>query len=241
MSSDPPLSRYDLVELTGVPHDVLTFWLRHNLLEPIGGRAGRGKGLKFEYYEANIAAIMMELRNFGANIDAMKGIAGLYREAIAWAKRHDLDFDELMAIHILINGPVQKQTDLKVKTGTFDVDDYKRDLDAIRDGVEGRFKITDKVENFVYNKLSVDAYSRYAVAAAQILSRPSGQMEPVATYFWRTAVGWRRGDNATGQLRASSEGAFATIALDVLNLLAQVWTRYDHNQDALAASQSSEA
>jgi DNA-binding transcriptional MerR regulator len=225
IDTDPLLSSGELLALTGVSQDVLTFWLRHKLIQAAPKRVGRGAGMRFAFYEANIAAIMLQLRNLGSNIDAMKGIAGIYREAIDWGQKARLNVDEAMALISLMNGPAANQAEHLKRFGNIDWERFEREVEVLRDGVKGHFKLTDRVIDYFKSDLDYEQYRRHAIGYAQIMSRPAGYAKPTPTYFWRNNDVWRRGDGEVGQLRASLlDEAFATIALDVVGILSSIWS-----------------
>ncbi len=235
--TSPLLSSGELLALTGVSQDVLTFWLRHKLIQAAPKRVGRGAGMRFAFYEANIAAIMLQLRNLGSNIDAMKGIAGIYREAIQWGEEARLSVDEAMALIRLISGPATNQAENFQRFGNVDWDRFNSEVEVLREGVQGHFKLTDRVIEYFKSDMDYEQYRRHAIGYAQIMSRPAGYAKPTPTYFWRHNDVWRRGDGEVGQLRASLlDEAFATIALDVVGILSRVWAPPEEAASASAAA-----
>lgn len=106
MPNHEPLSRSGMTGRTGVPNDVLTYWVRYELVRPIVAPSGVGRHLRFHWYEANIAAVMNQLRILGVRIEGMLSIARVYRDAIAFFDGFDLDFDQVHALWSLYNTEV---------------------------------------------------------------------------------------------------------------------------------------
>ncbi len=63
------------------------------MLRPAAAATGIGFKLRFRWYEANIAAIMKQLRILGVKIDGMLSIGCVYREVIAYFDGFGLDHD----------------------------------------------------------------------------------------------------------------------------------------------------
>lgn len=96
--SQEPLSRGALVARVGVPNDVMQFWLRNELILPMEAPGGRGRHLRFAWYEANIAAIMNQLRILGVRIEGMLSITRIFRQAIVYFDELGLNRDEVHAL-----------------------------------------------------------------------------------------------------------------------------------------------
>lgn len=73
------LSRSQIGELAQIGDDVLAFWLRSDVL--LNETEGARKHRRYRLSEAKIATILGEVRQFGANISALKSIAAALREA----------------------------------------------------------------------------------------------------------------------------------------------------------------
>lgn len=219
------LQRSDLIALTGMTEDIMTFWLRKDLVEPIGGKTGiKGKKLLFPYYEANLIAVLLQLRLFGANIDALKGVASIYRAAISWGAAHNLTNRE----GLCVAQTIEKVAGLGK--------DHVDTVDAILD------RLQDKHPEFIaeLNEASIDfagkilpiistmSHSQYVnecIAFNEITAQPMNDQAPHATFFWPTPSGWKRGFGDQGLLRAKIEGSFATLAIDIFGILYSVWNK----------------
>ena len=84
MPTQKPILRGDIMVKAAIPRDVMTFWVRGGVLRPMEAPTGTGFKLRFSWYEANIAAIMNQLRILGVKIEGMLSIGHVYREAIAY-------------------------------------------------------------------------------------------------------------------------------------------------------------
>lgn len=102
MPNHEPLSRSGIRGRTGVPNDVLTYWIRYDLVRPIVAPSGVGRHLSFRWYEANIAAVMNHLRVLGVKIEGMLSIARVYRDAIAYFDGLGVNRDEVQALRSLL-------------------------------------------------------------------------------------------------------------------------------------------
>ncbi|MEG3163135.1 hypothetical protein U1701_00855 [Sphingomonas sp. PB2P19] len=76
----------------------MTVWVRGGVLRPIEAPTRTGFKLRFPWYEANIAAIMNQLRIFGVKIEGMLSIGCVYREAIAYFDGFGLNRDQVYGL-----------------------------------------------------------------------------------------------------------------------------------------------
>lgn len=98
MATQEPILRGDIMSKADIPRDVMTFWVRGGVLRPIEAPTGTGFKLRFPWYEANIAAIMNQLRILGVKIEGMLSIGRVYREAIAYFDGFGLDRDQVYGL-----------------------------------------------------------------------------------------------------------------------------------------------
>jgi len=98
MPNQEPILRGDIMAKAEIPRDVMTFWVRGGVLRPIEAPTGTGFKLRFPWYEANIAAIMNQLRILGVKIEGMLSIGRVYREAIAYFDGFGLDRDQVYGL-----------------------------------------------------------------------------------------------------------------------------------------------
>lgn len=103
MARGPDLfSRVELHRKTGIPDDVLNYWLREGVLRAREGGDGRGNPRRFDYPEIMLAAILDELRSFGLNVAALKGLSERFHQAIDFFRtrrlnnKNYIDFVELV-------------------------------------------------------------------------------------------------------------------------------------------------
>lgn len=79
-------SKGDLSRLSGVPENVLTFWLRAGLLVPVEGGDGRGSHRRFDRMQVSLAAILREMHAFGANITTLNSFAEFLRPVMIYGE-----------------------------------------------------------------------------------------------------------------------------------------------------------
>ncbi len=101
MPTQEPILRGDIMAKAEITRDVMTFWVRGGVLHPIEAPTGVGFKLRFEWYEANIAAIMNQLRILGVSIKGMLSVCKVYRNAIAFFDGRGATRDEVHAIWTL--------------------------------------------------------------------------------------------------------------------------------------------
>lgn len=102
MPTQEPILRGDIMAKAEIPRDVMTFWVRGGVLRPIEApKTGTGFKLRFEWYEANIAAIMNQLRILGVSIKGMLSVCKVYRDAIAFFDGRGATRDEVHAMWTL--------------------------------------------------------------------------------------------------------------------------------------------
>ena len=92
------LKRSDITERAGVPDDVLTFWLRRNLIRPVAGARGKGNHLRFERHQAAIAAILNVARTAGLNVVALSAISDTVQGAFAVWRQANRPAEDVVAV-----------------------------------------------------------------------------------------------------------------------------------------------
>lgn len=97
MYPDRLFTRRDIADLTGLHDDVLSFWSKRGLLQPVAGGGGAGQHRKFDFMAVQAAALLNELRRHGANIAALTGFAELLHRAAALGQRCGLSGRDLDA------------------------------------------------------------------------------------------------------------------------------------------------
>ena len=222
MPSQEPLSRSGITSVTGVPNDAFTFWLRRGLVRPIDAPSGPGRHLRFQWYEANIAAVMNQLRQFGLPIDALLSIAATYRGAIAWAERVGLaDRNEVQALWT-----TYKLHDDQ-RRGGYSLDDLAGDLDYFSDEQRlGAKRITPKIRSVHASTSRADFDQPYMSITEQPEPRVRGFGERSdLTHFWRVDDEWRFVVGGNGPYDALLDRVFSTIAVDVRTVIYFVWNR----------------
>lgn len=226
MPSHEPLSRSGITSRTGIPNDVMTFWVRRGLVRPIEAPNGVGRHLRFEWYEANIAGIMAQVRKFGVSIDGMLSIAATFREAIDWMAAQGLSYDDAMALWNYFNIRASA-------AGSAEAAEYAEQTLALfrheRHGPSSR--VTERIEALALQvdeagfRQHLDAYLTIAEQPEPNAIRAAAM--PDVTYFWLAGDVWRFGRGEGAPEVARADGALATIAVDVSTVIYDVWTRVE--------------
>lgn len=213
MLPDTLLTRNDMVSFTGMTHDVLTFWLRRGVLQPHTPRGGRGRHLRFDYFEANIAAVLLQARSLGANIDALNGISKIYREAITWADQLGIqaDTDEEFLSEVRSWDAFPSNPD---KHKMF-LDEYTRHSDK-------RFSL-DERRLSILQKLDKHEVVNFQWKFDDIMRVPRQMINPDLTFFWQSGPVWKAAWGEYGTLEARADGILATMAIDVRAAIYDVW------------------
>jgi len=86
MRIDQQITRQQLGTITGISDDVLAFWIKNGLLVATSGGEGRGSHRRFDGFQANIAAILAEMRNFGINLAGLRSFATRLQAATSLGK-----------------------------------------------------------------------------------------------------------------------------------------------------------
>ncbi len=215
MPTQEPLSRSGITSLTGVPRDVLTFWVRQGVVRPIDAPAGTGRHLRFQWYEANIAAVMLQFRRLGFNVESLHSIGQLYRDAIAWADELEVSRDDVRAINEYM---FYKEMPDDPGGEPYDVEAA---IQRLRE--HPRLPITDRLIAIADN-MDVDRFVEYRWLFLSITDQPDRLFDPGdTTLFWPSQDGWRV--SLGSALAAQADGLFATISLDVNSVLYYVWNR----------------
>lgn len=226
MASQEPLSRSGLTTRAGIPNDVMTFWVRRGLVRPIYAPSGMGRHLRFEWYEANIAAVMSQLRQFGVPIDGLLSIAATYRDAIAWASSYDLTPADVGALHHLFILHAHRRHD------TYDDAELEKMIEQAGQEKHGASRITDRIKA-IHATMPEDEFRRHMDPFLSITEQPKPGDPGVGsahagelTYLWRTEEGdYRFAWGEKGPRLAQEDGAHAMIAVDVSTVLCEVWNR----------------
>lgn len=91
MAIGPDLfTRIELRQKTGIPDDVLNYWMREGVLRARVGGEGRGNPRRFDYPEVMLAAILDQLRGFGLSVAALKGLSDRFHAALDFFREHGL-------------------------------------------------------------------------------------------------------------------------------------------------------
>lgn len=226
MASQEPLSRSGLISRAGIPNDVMTFWVRRGLVRPIYAPSGTGRHLRFEWYEANIAAIMSQLRQFGLPIEGLLAIANTFRESIAWASSYELTRDDVNALQTVFNAYSSHDRhgddeQLQETLATFSLERH------------GASRITDRIQA-IHATMPKEEFYRHLDPFMSITEQPkvgdpgldNAHLDEM-TYFWRFGEGenyrfaW---GTAAGDL-ARQDGALSMVAVDITAALYAVWNQ----------------
>lgn len=96
-------SRIELVQKTGIPDDVVNYWTREGVLRARVGGEGRGNPRRFDYPEIMLAAVLDQLRGFGLNVAALKGLSGRFHDALDYFREKGLTNENHYELHTLID------------------------------------------------------------------------------------------------------------------------------------------
>ncbi|WP_260597438.1 hypothetical protein [Sphingomonas endolithica] len=219
MQSKEPLSRSGMTFHAAIPNDVMTFWIRRGLVRPIEAPSGMGRHLRFEWYEANIAALMGQLRQFGVPIDGLLSITATFRDAIAWADKYGLSRDDVMALWATFTAHALNTNG----------EDLVASLDLWSHERHGATRITPRIRA-IHASMSTEEFHQHHDAFLTIFEQPGpddrrGQYEPDMSYFWRAGDRWRFRHGQGAPHEARNDGALATIAVDVSTVIFDVWNR----------------
>jgi DNA-binding transcriptional MerR regulator len=229
MPGDEPLTRAELLSRAGVENDVLSFWLKRDVIRALP-RVGEGKHRRFAYVEVNIAAVLNQLRDFGVNIDGLRSVSLAFREALSWAERWNIkNTDEVCAIgaaKTLRANLESKKKGLEAYIESFE-EALAYELEHARhDKHEGQ-RLTPEIEA-IADKMSSAEFYHFRDLYITIRERPTGKGEPPSwpgyvTVFWRAGDRWQVGYGPDAFHFARSDGALTTLAIDVSILLHRVW------------------
>src|ERR1043166_9025313 len=90
---DELFSRQQVQMLTGIPDDVLGFWMKEGLLVPEAGE--RRQHRRFRYVQLNIAVVLNAMRSLGANVGVLRSFSKLIQSGIVIAEASGLDRKQL--------------------------------------------------------------------------------------------------------------------------------------------------
>lgn len=250
MASREPLSRGDIMSRVGIERDVMTFWIRGGVLQPMAGPTGPGKHLRFAWYEANIAAIMNQLRILGVKIEGMLSIGRVYREAIAYFEKLDVTHSEILALMIINQlAAISSSKYINSCENTQTLGDNLGDLpDMLDDRAVSEFMgklrkrvvldqiigldlqdLSPKIMN-IYLTVSHEELIRYITPYINVTNQPEkihheGRSFKEMTYFWRLGEGndYRFAMGFEAAKLAHQDGAISLIAVDVIAAVHKVW------------------
>lgn len=98
MSKEHLFTRSEICARVGLSDDVLAYWIVQGLIVPVETETGRGKHKRFRFHQINLAALLNELRGFGANIDSLRGLAAKLNDAFAFAETLSSEYNVLATI-----------------------------------------------------------------------------------------------------------------------------------------------
>ncbi|WP_207105852.1 hypothetical protein [Sphingomonas sp. CFBP 8760] len=231
------MSSTEIMKRAGIARDVLTFWLRNGLLQPMEAAAGRGKHLRFEWYEANIAAVMNQLRILGMKIESMLSIVGTFREAISWAESYGIQPSDLPALDTIFTLHKKRINRLYDDAGLVKM------IEQFSDEKYAEARITDRIKK-IYYKMPKDEFYQHRDPFMIITEQPEASDVRQAvyqygklTYFWRSGEGEKYifawGEAA--EFRSMCEGSVSSIALDIPTILWRVWNNPEDGIGGLLA------
>ncbi|MBB5727917.1 hypothetical protein FHS99_000373 [Sphingomonas prati] len=236
-----------------IPKDVWTFWTRGGVLQPVEGGRGTGNRNKFPWYEANIAAIMNQLRILGVKIEGMLSIARVYRDSIAYFEGLGVDRDQVNALwqlfiiqgHIVakrtewhrvrdfVNAPdlnPERFLHLVEAAADYSIEDvWAEEIEAAPDEKHGAQRVTLELWD-LWSTLTREEFYRHLDPYLTVTEQPKPGEPGVEnsnleemTYFWRVGEGDEYRFSWGSSTKAGEDGATAMIAVDVTAVLYKVW------------------
>lgn len=218
MANHEPLSSTDIMSRVGIERNVMTFWTRGGVLQPIEAQE---RNFRFPWYEANIAAIMNQLRVLGVRIDGMLSICRIYREAIAFFDELGLSRDEvygLWSLFIITGNHVHRimkiaEYQAMVDTPGFDAERFPTIVAAAQRPTEeeeeeelkaamleagnekhGAKRLTARIVD-LYETITKEDFYKHLDAYLTVTEQPTrddvnydGHLEEL-TYYWRVGQG----------------------------------------------------
>jgi DNA-binding transcriptional MerR regulator len=112
-------TRQQISELTGVDDSTLNFWAREGVLLPASGGGGKGQHRRYLFSEVNLAAILNEIRQFGASLPALRSLADLFHRSLEWAEREGASGEDLRLVRMIQDnlGKFERHRKLLVRGG----------------------------------------------------------------------------------------------------------------------------
>lgn len=144
-------SRSDIVRRAGVDNDVLTFWLRRDLIRPIEKPSGRGNALRFDPYQVRVAKVLANARAAGLNLDALNAIAFSLQGAIKTFMRAEVSPTMLPSIMHELEYPGSFQEALAASKSVYAI----RPMEKMRESIARK-------EQPDYENQVVDAARKYS-------------------------------------------------------------------------------
>ena len=224
MDSFAPVATGDLLARTGMPVDVMTFWLRKGLLRAIDATRVAGQHRRFMFYEVNLAAVLLQVREFRTNIDGLFSVAAIYHEAIDWGAELGVSRDDVFAMWTVFT-----QRAFRDRGDYADEAEYQASLDPFRHERHGAKRVTPRIEALATQTGKL-TFRQHLNAFLSIMDQPpprngENPLHPDVSYFWRAGDRWRLEVGENGPLTARRDGAMATIAIDVPEVIYRVWNR----------------
>lgn len=90
MENEPTFTRQTVCQLARVPEEVFAFWVKRELLSPVGGGVGKGSHRRYTLDHIRITCLLRAARDAGLNIGALSFIAQRATAAIAAFRSHDM-------------------------------------------------------------------------------------------------------------------------------------------------------
>lgn len=94
-------TRQQIGELIGLDDTTLNYWMREEVIRSVEGGGGRGQPRRFTYSEVNLAAIINEVRRYGAGLPALKSLAEGFHSAEDRCRAIGMEPRELRLVWIL--------------------------------------------------------------------------------------------------------------------------------------------
>lgn len=79
----------------------LNYWMREGVIRAAEGGGGRGQHRRFRYSEVNLAAILNEVRQYGAGVPSLKSLSSVFHTSEDWALALGVNLLEVRLLYLL--------------------------------------------------------------------------------------------------------------------------------------------
>lgn len=231
-------SRQQVRDRTGVSDDVLAFWIKQGILQPLPAapRAHR----RFQFEQLHVAAVMNSMRALGANIGVLRVFSDALQEGLKLIRESEFDSDALGAAARLVNSldRFSKGTEIKIYDAARDPENdelAKSEADVIRGWINSDSQDGASIELAEFVR-SLSPQQGRAISWARILI-DHAHLTHTGAYgsrwiAWLDENGAAQFEDTNAWVLESGEGPDAAFYIPVSKLIARIWS------DRLASAKS---